>query len=182
MVDTSSALPVQAGADPLGVVRAPVNALLAEFLIAREEELVALDERLAPVVQSIRDLVLAGGKRMRAAFVYWGYRASGAPHTERLWHTAAAFELLQSFALIHDDVMDRSAQRRGQSAVHVALADHHRAAALCGDADWFGVGGAIRDDARVARIIGNEGRARRGRGAAPKIDQACPARATFGRS
>ncbi len=143
MVDTSSTLPVQAGTDPLGVVRAPVNALLADFLTAREEQLVALDARLAPVVRSVRDLVLAGGKRMRAAFVYWGYRAGGAPHTERLWHTAAAFELLQSFALIHDDVMDRSVRRRGRPAVHVALASHHDAAALRGDGDWFGVGGAI---------------------------------------
>jgi geranylgeranyl diphosphate synthase type I len=143
MVDTSSALPVEADTDPLRIVLAPVNDLLGDFLAAREEELVALDARLAPVVRSVRDLVLAGGKRMRAAFVYWGYRASGAPHTERLWHTAAAFELLQSFALIHDDVMDRSARRRGQPAVHVGLATHHGRAGLRGDGDWFGVGGAI---------------------------------------
>jgi geranylgeranyl diphosphate synthase type I len=143
MVEASQAPPVHAASDPLGVVRAPVNALLTDFLTAREEELVALDARLAPVVQSVRDLVLAGGKRMRAAFVYWGYRANGAAHTDRLWHTAAAFELLQSFALIHDDVMDRSTRRRGRPAVHVALATHHRTAALHGDDDWFGVGGAI---------------------------------------
>jgi geranylgeranyl diphosphate synthase type I len=124
-------------------VRAPVDVQLVEFLQARERELVALDARLAPVVRAVSDLVLSGGKRMRPAFVYWGYRASGAPHTERLWHTAAAFELLQTFALIHDDVMDRSDRRRGQPAVHRALQEHHRSAGLAGDAAWFGVGSAI---------------------------------------
>ncbi len=143
MVDTSSALPVDAATDPLLIVREPVDALLGDFLQARERDLVALDPRLAPVVRAVSRLVLSGGKRMRPAFVYWGYRAGGAPHTDRLWHTAAAFELLQTFALIHDDVMDRSVRRRGQPAAHVALEAHHRAAGLSGDGDWFGVGAAI---------------------------------------
>jgi geranylgeranyl diphosphate synthase type I len=56
---------------------------------------------------------------------------------------AAAAELLHTFALIHDDIMDRSATRRGLPAVHTALADHHRAAGLVGDPEWFGVGGGI---------------------------------------
>jgi geranylgeranyl diphosphate synthase type I len=141
MVDTSSA--VDMTVDPLRMVSEPVDALLAEFLGGRERQLTGLDPRLAPVVRAVNRLVLAGGKRLRPAFVYWGYRAGGAPHTDAIWHTAAAFELLQSFALIHDDVMDRSTRRRGQPAVHVALAAHHRAAALRGDADWFGVGAAI---------------------------------------
>lgn len=141
MVDLTSAL--DATADPLAVVRDPVDALLEEFLGDRERELTAMDPRLAPVVRAITRLVLSGGKRMRPAFVYWGYRAGGASHSDDVWHTAAAFELLQSFALIHDDVMDRSTRRRGQPAVHVALGAHHRAAGLLGDGDWFGVGAAI---------------------------------------
>ncbi|CAN5818608.1 polyprenyl synthetase family protein [soil metagenome] len=143
MVDASAASPVDTALDPVRSVRGPVDALLTDFLCAREHDLVALDTRLAPVVQAVASLVLSGGKRMRPAFVYWGYRASGAPHTERLWHTAAAFELLQTFALIHDDVMDRSDRRRGQPSVHRALQAHHDAAGLSGDGAWFGVGSAI---------------------------------------
>lgn len=129
--------------DPVQLVREPVDALLVDFLRARERDLVALDPRLAPVVRAVASLVVTGGKRMRPAFVYWGYRASGASHTDRLWHTAAAFELLQTFALIHDDVMDRSDRRRGQPAVHRVLQAHHRSAGLDGDGAWFGVGSAI---------------------------------------
>lgn len=143
MVDTSAVAPVETAPDPVHLVRAPVDALLQEFLRARERDLVALDARLAPVVRAISGLVLSGGKRMRPAFVYWGYRASGTPHSERLWHTAAAFEMLQTFALIHDDVMDHSDRRRGQPSAHKALQTHHRMAGLAGDAAWFGVGAAI---------------------------------------
>lgn len=120
-----------------------MDGLLREFLAAREQQFVAMDARLAPLAQAVSRLVLAGGKRMRPAFVYWGYRASGAAHTDALWHPAAAVELLQAFALIHDDVMDRSLRRRGRPAVHVELAAHHGAAGLTGDGPWFGVGAAV---------------------------------------
>jgi geranylgeranyl diphosphate synthase type I len=129
--------------DPLALVRRPVNDLLRSFLAQRAQQLVDVDPRLAPVASAIGGLVLAGGKRIRPAFVYWGYRATGADHTEALWHAAAAVELIQTFALIHDDVMDRSARRRGQPTVHVELASHHRATGLTGDGPWFGVGAAV---------------------------------------
>jgi geranylgeranyl diphosphate synthase type I len=129
--------------DPLALVRRPVNDLLRSFLAQRAQQLVDVDPRLAPVASAIGGLVLAGGKRIRPAFVYWGYRATGADHTEALWHAAAAVELIQTFALIHDDVMDRSARRRGRPTVHVELASHHRATGLTGDGPWFGVGAAV---------------------------------------
>ena len=140
MVDAAADL---VAADPLPAIRAPVEALLREFLAERERQLVAIDARLAPIARAISRLVLAGGKRIRPAFVYWGYRASGAGHSDALWHPAAAVELLQSFALIHDDVMDRSTRRRGQPAVHIELATHHGAVGLTGDGPWFGIGAAV---------------------------------------
>jgi geranylgeranyl diphosphate synthase type I len=45
--------------------------------------------------------------------------------------------------LIHDDVMDRSARRRGRPAVHMELAAHHGAVGLTGDGPWFGIGAAV---------------------------------------
>lgn len=144
MVDTSSAMPVDVlDGDPLRLVSDPVDALLRGFLAERGRRLDAVDAQLTAVADAVTSLVLAGGKRIRPAFVYWGYRASGAAHTDRLWHTAAAVELLQTFALIHDDVMDRSVRRRGRPAVHVAMAERHRGDGLNGDAGWFGVGAAI---------------------------------------
>lgn len=127
----------------LEVVQTPVDTLLATFLERRVRDLRALDPALERIGREIADLVRVGGKRLRPAFVYWGHRATGADHDEAVLPAAAAVELLHTFALIHDDVMDRSGQRRGRPAVHAALAGAHGEERLTGDPAWFGVCGAI---------------------------------------
>ena len=121
----------------------PVDALLSSFLDERVAQLRALDPALVPIGREVCDLVTGGGKRLRPAFVYWGHRAAGAEHDDAIVGPAAAVELLHTFALIHDDVMDRSPQRRGRAAVHTALAKEHVDSDLDGDPEWFGLGGAI---------------------------------------
>jgi geranylgeranyl diphosphate synthase type I len=120
-----------------------VQDLLARFLADRTAELIDIDPALAPVGREVAALVAAGGKGLRPAFVYWGHRATGADHDPGVLAPAAAVELLHTFALIHDDVMDRSDERRGRAAVHAALSKAHRAEGLGGDPRWYGVGGAI---------------------------------------
>ena len=127
----------------LAAVAGPVDALLCEVLATKAGELVSIAPALAELVGEIAELVGAGGKRLRPAFVQWGHRATGAAPDPAVVHPAAAVELLHTFALLHDDVMDRSATRRGRPTAHVALADGHRAAARGGDADWFGASAAI---------------------------------------
>ncbi|HEY8547673.1 MAG TPA: isopentenyl-diphosphate Delta-isomerase [Acidimicrobiales bacterium] len=129
--------------DPLAVVRGPVDAVLAAFLAERQHELVELDPAVAELGAEVRRLVAAGGKRLRPAFVYWGHRAAGEPHDDAVLTAAAAVELLHTFALVHDDVMDRSDRRRGQPTAHRSLADRHAGAGLVGDAGWYGVSGAL---------------------------------------
>jgi geranylgeranyl diphosphate synthase type I len=89
------------------------------------------------------DDLLAGGKRLRPAFCYWGWRAAGGQDCAEIFTAAAALELLQASALIHDDVMDASDTRRGRPAVHRQFAARHAAAGLPGSADQFGAGAAI---------------------------------------
>lgn len=124
-------------------VTTSVPKLLEKFLAARVAELVRIDPALAQVGEEVGGIALSGGKRLRPAFVYWGHRATGADHDDAVLVPAAAVELLHTFALIHDDVMDRSPERHGRPAVHTALAHVHTAESLVGDPDWFGVGGAI---------------------------------------
>ena len=47
-----------------------------------------------------------GGKRLRPAFAYWGYRGAGGVDSDQVVTAVAALELVQASALIHDDVMD----------------------------------------------------------------------------
>ena len=91
----------------------------------------------------------SGGKRLRARFCIAGWQAVGGsdiltdPDTHRLIGLAAALELFHAAALVHDDVIDNSATRRGQAAAHHALASAHREALWAGDPDAFGISAAI---------------------------------------
>ena len=113
------------GGGALAVVHGPLRTTLDRFLADKTAETVALDPVLGEMTGEIRSLVAAGGKRLRPAFVYWGHRATGAAHDEAVLRPAAAIELLHTFALLHDDVMDRSATRRGRASAHTALAAAH---------------------------------------------------------
>ncbi|MBA2280439.1 MAG: isopentenyl-diphosphate Delta-isomerase, partial [Acidimicrobiia bacterium] len=126
----------------LDPVAAPVRAVLSRFLADKVAALVAVDVGLGEVADEVRLLVEAGGKLLRPAFVHWGHRAAGGDADEAVMGPAAALELLHTFALLHDDVMDRSERRRGRPAAHVALAARHRDGNRLGDADWFGASGA----------------------------------------
>jgi geranylgeranyl diphosphate synthase type I len=87
--------------------------------------------------------LLTGGKRLRAAFVYWGYRATDQADSEALVRVATAMEFFQAAALIHDDVMDDSDTRRGMPAAHRSIAARHEREEWAGDPGRFGVAGAI---------------------------------------
>jgi len=65
----------------------------------------------------MRDYPLRGGKRFRSALVLLVCEALGG-EKEKALRTAAAFEMFQSFALVHDDIEDGSEMRRGRPCLH----------------------------------------------------------------
>ena len=121
-------------------LRLRVEKALGAFLARQRARLDAIDPGLDPVADAIEDFVLLGGKRLRPAFGYWGYRAAGGADDARIVRAAAALELLHTMALIHDDVMDGAAERRGRST---AQARQTRAAARRGAEDPERVGTAV---------------------------------------
>lgn len=131
-------------APPTDIIAA-VDRTLTEFLDAEAASVTALDPGLVPLVSAARQAVLGGGKRVRPTFAYWGWRGAVGtqPDLEPVLPALAALELLHAFALVHDDVMDGSATRRGLPTAHRALAARHAALDLRGDPHRFGTGGAI---------------------------------------
>jgi len=104
----------------------------------------AVDPDLAEPLGSLRDLIAAGGKRLRPAFCHWAFvGAGGDPADARVVDAGAALELLHTFALVHDDVMDGSDQRRGLPSVHKHFIDRHVGLGWQGDARRSGEGAAI---------------------------------------
>ena len=107
---------------------ARVENYLATLLAAEEARWVEVNPTLGVPFSEMRGLVLAGGKRLRPAFCYWGSIATGAdPSDERIVRTGAALELLHAFALFHDDIMDGSLTRRGVETTHVDTSREARA-------------------------------------------------------
>lgn len=88
---------------------------------------------------------LRGGKRLRARFCHAGWLAAGGQNgaTDALWGLAAALEVFQSAALVHDDLIDNSDTRRGRPAAHRALESVHHRAGWHGDAESFGRSSAL---------------------------------------
>jgi geranylgeranyl diphosphate synthase type I len=124
-------------------LRDRVDAALRGFLATEFEPLNGLSDQLGAVSEEIERFVLDGGKRLRPAFCYWGARSCGNADDDALVVAAASLELLQACALIHDDVIDHSATRRGRPATHRRFAERHSAAGWAGSSDDFGSGAAI---------------------------------------
>ncbi|MDP3711196.1 MAG: polyprenyl synthetase family protein [Mycobacteriales bacterium] len=124
-------------------LRARVHKALAEFLTGQASRLDAVSDQLGPVQDALSAFLLDGGKRLRPAFAYWGYRGVGGEDSDAVVAAAASLELLQACALVHDDVMDGSDTRRGQPAMHRRFAALHRGEDWRGDAEAFGVSAAI---------------------------------------
>jgi geranylgeranyl diphosphate synthase, type I len=126
----------------LARLRVEVASALERFLLRQRDVLAVIGDDLLPWLD-VMGALLSGGKRLRPAFCYWGWRAAGGADCREIFTAAASLELLQASALVHDDVMDASDTRRGQPAVHRQFASRHAAAGFAGSADAFGAGAAI---------------------------------------
>ncbi|BCJ59211.1 polyprenyl synthetase family protein [Micromonospora endophytica] len=122
-----------------------IDRILAEFLTPEVDSLREIDAAMGDFAATARDCVLAGGKRVRSTFAYWGWRGVvGADQpVDPVLPALATLELLHTFALVHDDVMDASALRRGRPTAHVAVASRHAAAGRNGNSDRFGEAVAV---------------------------------------
>lgn len=138
---------MEAGANPFATYLsrhiADINASLATYLpkpmsdSGREKEL----DRYVYV--PIARFVDAGGKRIRPALCLLGAEAVGA-HAKCAMPAAAAIELFQAAALIHDDIADKSEMRRGVPCLH--LVEGVGPAINMGDAALVSVSACITRD------------------------------------
>lgn len=123
-------------------LRTRVDATLADFLARQAATLTSVNPDCRELVESVIGLV-SGGKRLRPAFCYWGWRGAGGESGPEIVAASAALELFQAAALIHDDLMDDSDTRRGMPAVHRRFAALHEKNGWQGNADRFGLAGAV---------------------------------------
>ncbi len=123
-------------------LRVRIQGTIDDFIEEHRPILANISPDTLPLIDSLNSL-LQGGKRLRPAFAYWGYRATGNDDSDQVVRAVSSLEFLQACALIHDDVMDHSDTRRGKPAAHKQFEEMHRSADWQSDALSFGNGAAI---------------------------------------
>lgn len=99
-----------------------------------------------PVASDLMDPLRSashGGKRLRALLLLASHRAHGGHDETVAVYLAAALELFQTAALLHDDVLDDSDTRRGKPATHKVIAALHDTNGWTGDSETYGRAGGI---------------------------------------
>jgi octaprenyl-diphosphate synthase len=89
-------------------------------------ELDSVESRILSLVHSdnpeldemCRYVVTSGGKRIRPAMCILSYYACGGKDPSRAIDVGAAFEIVHSASLIHDDINDKSEIRRGRKVLY----------------------------------------------------------------
>lgn len=105
--------------------------LLTEGLTKVRQIMLASVSEAAPFIrESLSSMIDSGGKMLRPALVMMAGWYSE-EHKQSLYTLAAAVEMLHTATLVHDDIIDEAAARRGQPALHVTAGA--KAAVLVGD-------------------------------------------------
>jgi len=106
----------------------PVDAAIDRLLPVKEP---------AGLYEASRHIVKAGGKRLRPAVLLTAAEAVGGS-PDKAVPAAVAVELMHTFTLVHDDIMDNDPVRRGLPAVHTI---------------WGEAGGILAGDTLYSKAI-----------------------------
>jgi geranylgeranyl diphosphate synthase, type I len=122
-----------------------VERRIRDFLAAERELRCQVDARAGVPIDALSELIGSGGKRVRPSFCIAGYLAAGGDPAaaDGVVAAGAALEVLHTCALIHDDVMDASARRRGAPTLHTRLSAEHARRGWAGEPRRFGESVAI---------------------------------------
>lgn len=106
--------------EQLGSYKEAINGALQQFFAALPSQLdIDIAGEGQNALQKIEEYSLRPGKRIRGALACFAYDyASGQEQGKSGLQAAVALELVQNYLLIVDDVMDRSAMRRGKPTIH----------------------------------------------------------------
>ncbi len=92
---------------------------LKEYFKQKTKQVEKIDPLAKKAIQMIADFTLAGGKRIRPALIYYAYLSLGGEDNDQdIIEASMGIELIHSFLLIHDDIIDRDAKRRNVATIH----------------------------------------------------------------
>lgn len=78
----------------------------------------SFNPKVLEVLDVIDEYTMRGGKRLRPLLMIVAYRLYGGKNEEEIIKASCSIELIQSYLLIHDDIIDESDMRRKKPTVH----------------------------------------------------------------
>ena len=140
--------------DYLSLIKHPIEQELNDFNLLFNDSLSHNDGLLEAALSHIRQ---RGGKRMRPMLVLLMAQNFGRV-TNVTQNAAVGLELLHTASLVHDDVVDESAERRGQASVNANY--HNKVAVLVGDyvLSTALLRVSITENQRIVQILSELGR------------------------
>ncbi len=102
----------------LAEFRSLIDPEISCFLDKAIEDTLDKDRIVAEAIAKVKKNILANGKRLRPAIMYYSYLAVGGKEKKKILETCVSIELIHAFLLIHDDIMDRDAKRHGLDTIN----------------------------------------------------------------
>lgn len=95
-----------------------IDPILEAYFQAKRDSYQQFPDFIKQFSDHLAEFTLRGGKRLRSALIYYTYLLFSDHDLEEVVKTSTFIELVQSFLLIHDDIMDRADLRRGKATLH----------------------------------------------------------------
>ncbi len=112
-----------------------IDAFLASFLASKRKEYARINRWGPDAIEKIQAIV-SEGKTIRGSLVLFLHEALRGQHKTEALRVAAAYELIQTALVTHDDIMDQDTMRRGKPALYIQYKSE--ALAMCaGDLLFF---------------------------------------------
>ncbi|MDP2838053.1 MAG: polyprenyl synthetase family protein [Candidatus Moranbacteria bacterium] len=115
-----------------------LDPLIHDYFTSVLEGVIREDGLVAEALGHTETIVLSGGKRLRAAFMYYGYLGAGGTEEEKILRASMSVELIHAFLLVHDDIIDRDDMRHGVPTLHKRYAGFGRRFFPEQDCEHFG--------------------------------------------
>jgi len=129
--------------EKLNVYKERIDKELEHFFNQKLIKAKDIDPSSVEMIELLKEYQLRDGKRIRAAMIYYGYRCFSNKDIGQILKASMAIELIQSYLLIHDDIIDQDDKRRNGPTMHCAYKKLAQKRYKKIDSDHFGISFAI---------------------------------------
>lgn len=123
--------------------KAKLDTSLEKYFRVEKRKAKKISPYALKTIEYLRQYTTRGGKRLRGAFVYYAYLMMGGQSKREILKTSMFIELIQTYLLIEDDIMDSSPTRRGAPTMHMMWEEFHHEKFSKRDPAHFGMSIAL---------------------------------------